>query len=73
METKERQARLGEGKVTLEVSNPRELKRQTKYKRSEVVSLHHCYPVSQYIILYVYLINKMKMLGGKKDNSREQK
>ena len=46
MEGKGRQPLLGEGLVTLEVQNPRELKREAKYKRSEVVSLQHSYPVS---------------------------
>ena len=46
MEGKGRQPFLGKGQVILEVSNPRELKREAKYKRSEVVSLYHSYPVS---------------------------
>ncbi|KAL8621635.1 hypothetical protein ACOMHN_036868 [Nucella lapillus] len=41
----ERQPLLGEGAVTLEVSNPREQKRESRYKRSEVTSLHHSYPL----------------------------
>ncbi|KAK7094131.1 uncharacterized protein [Littorina saxatilis] len=41
----EKQPRLGKGRVTLEVSNPREMKRETKYKRGEVVSLQHSYPL----------------------------
>jgi len=52
MEGKERQPLLGEGQVTLEVQNPRELKREAKYKRSEVVSLQHTYPVSWFTHLH---------------------
>lgn len=37
--------RLGQGQVTLEVSDPRQLKSADVYKRSEVVSLQHSYPL----------------------------
>ena len=58
MEGKERQPLLGEGLVTLEVQNPRELKREAKYKRSEVVSLQHSYPVSWFFTSVAFpLIN----------------
>ena len=58
MEGKGRQPLLGEGLVTLEVQNPRELKREAKYKRSEVVSLQHSYPVSWFFTSVAFpLIN----------------
>ena len=47
MEGKERQPVQGGGHVILEVTNPRELKKQEQYKRGDVVSLQHSYPVSQ--------------------------
>ncbi|XP_076451446.1 uncharacterized protein LOC143287364 isoform X2 [Babylonia areolata] len=41
----ERQPLLGEGRVTLQVSDPRELKGDARYKRSEVTSLQNSYPL----------------------------